>query len=50
MWTFYSSEFPSKVRNTASNLQGRHDPGGHIAHVVYACYPGYAAEDSAFET
>ena len=53
--SFYLPEFLFKVRNTASCLSGRHDPagvggGGHVARTDRACYSGYAAKDSAFET
>ena len=44
------------VQNTVSSLSGRHDTteagggeGADVARTDRACYPGYAAKDSAFE-
>ena len=53
---FYLPELMFNVRNTVSSLSGRHDTteaglgGGEVARADRACYPGYAAKDSAFET
>ena len=47
---FYLPEFLSKIKNTVSSLSGRYDTGGHVACRDHACYPEYAAKDSAFET
>ena len=47
---FYWPEFLSKVHNTVSSLSGRYDPGGHCVCTDHACYLGYAAKNSTFET
>ena len=54
---FYLPELMFNVRNTVSSLSGRHDTTGaglgggvQVARADRACYPGYAAKDSAFET
>ena len=48
--SFYLPEFLSEIQTTASSLSVRHDPGGHGVCTVHACYPRYAAKNSAFET